>query len=111
LVGLSVTMSVGLTAGAQNRGATPERADGASKNATAVAQKSGVTCRTEYAAMRDGTRLATDIYLPATPGRYPVIMQRTPYGQRLGHGCWASLKPSSTAPSTPRIWSCRSFQA
>ena len=52
---------------------------------------SGVTCRTEYSRMRDGTRLATDVYLPATPGRYPVIMQRTPYGLRLGHGCFEGL--------------------
>jgi len=36
--------------------------------------------------MRDGIRLATDIYFPATPsgqapGRYPVILERTPYGK------------------------------
>ncbi|HVZ07306.1 CocE/NonD family hydrolase [Rhodopila sp.] len=34
--------------------------------------------------MRDGTRLATDIYLPAAdgairPGRWPVVLERTPY--------------------------------
>ncbi|MFH1086273.1 MAG: CocE/NonD family hydrolase, partial [Chloroflexota bacterium] len=34
--------------------------------------------------MRDGVRLATDLYFPAhdgriAPGRYPVIMERTPY--------------------------------
>jgi uncharacterized protein len=55
------------------------------------AQRKGVTCRTESSRMRDGTLLATDVYLPATPGPHPVIMQRTPYGLRLGHGCWASL--------------------
>ena len=38
--------------------------------------------------MRDGTLLATDVYLPAAPGRYPVILLRTPYGQRLGQGCF-----------------------
>ena len=54
-------------------------------------QTSGVTCHTEYSTMRDGTRLATDVYLPAAPGRYPVIMQRTPYGLRLGHGCFEGL--------------------
>jgi len=32
--------------------------------------------------MRDGTRLATDIYLPRFPRRpYPVILIRTPYGK------------------------------
>src|ERR1700726_4151856 len=29
--------------------------------------------------MRDGVHLAADIYRPATPGRYPVILERTPY--------------------------------
>jgi putative CocE/NonD family hydrolase len=37
--------------------------------------------------MRDGVRLATDIYLPAldgkpVPGKYPVILERTPYDKR-----------------------------
>ncbi len=36
--------------------------------------------------MRDGVRLATDIYLPArdgsvAPGRFPVILERTPYNK------------------------------
>jgi putative CocE/NonD family hydrolase len=32
--------------------------------------------------MRDGVRLATDVYLPADDGaRYPVILERTPYGK------------------------------
>ncbi len=29
--------------------------------------------------MRDGTRLAADIFRPATPGRYPVLVERTGY--------------------------------
>ena len=38
--------------------------------------------------MRDGRRLATDIYLPAhagrpAAGRFPVLMERTPYGKAL----------------------------
>ena len=37
--------------------------------------------------MRDGVRLATDVYLPARdgvqiPGRWPVILERTPYGKQ-----------------------------
>jgi hypothetical protein len=37
-------------------------------------------------AMRDGVRLATDVYLPARdgaalPGAWPVILERTPYGR------------------------------
>lgn len=31
--------------------------------------------------MQDGVRLATDIYLPKTVGKYPVIIIRTPYGK------------------------------
>jgi putative CocE/NonD family hydrolase len=36
--------------------------------------------------MRDGIRLCTDIYLPArngaaVPGRFPIILERTPYGK------------------------------
>jgi putative CocE/NonD family hydrolase len=50
--------------------------------------RDGVACHTENAPMRDGTLLATDVYLPSEPGRHPVIMQRTPYGLRLGHGCF-----------------------
>ncbi len=30
--------------------------------------------------MRDGVRLATDIFRPAAPGKYPVVLVRTPYG-------------------------------
>lgn len=38
--------------------------------------------------MRDGVRLATDIYFPApegvrTSGRFPVILERTPYGKQV----------------------------
>lgn len=33
-------------------------------------------------AMRDGVRLATDIYLPQGPGPFPVLLERTPYGKR-----------------------------
>jgi putative CocE/NonD family hydrolase len=31
--------------------------------------------------MRDGSRLATDLYFPAEPGIYPVLLERTPYGK------------------------------
>ena len=34
-------------------------------------------------AMRDGTKLRADIYLPAAQGRYPVLLQRTPYNKEL----------------------------
>lgn len=40
--------------------------------------------------MRDGVRLATDLYFPArdgaiVPGRYPVVMERRPYGKEERH--------------------------
>ncbi len=31
--------------------------------------------------MRDGVTLAADVYRPATPGRYPVVLTRTPYNK------------------------------
>lgn len=36
--------------------------------------------------MRDGVKLATDVYLPEGEGPFPVILSRTPYGRRLGVG-------------------------
>ncbi|MBC7897707.1 MAG: CocE/NonD family hydrolase, partial [Cytophagaceae bacterium] len=30
--------------------------------------------------MRDGVRLATDLYRPAAGGKFPVVLIRTPYG-------------------------------
>ena len=33
--------------------------------------------------MRDGIRLATDIYLPAEGSAFPVVLERTPYGRHL----------------------------
>lgn len=34
---------------------------------------------TAMVAMRDGVRLATDIYRPTGPGPFPVLLERTPY--------------------------------
>jgi putative CocE/NonD family hydrolase len=31
--------------------------------------------------MRDGVRLATDVYLPEQPGPFPVVLHRLPYGK------------------------------
>jgi uncharacterized protein len=44
--------------------------------------------------MRDGVRLATDIYRPAVdgdpaPGKFPVILERTPYGKAGRYGTTA----------------------
>lgn len=37
---------------------------------------------TAFVVTRDGVRLATDVYLPAGPGRVPAVIARTPYGTR-----------------------------
>jgi putative CocE/NonD family hydrolase len=37
--------------------------------------------RHDFVTGRDGTRLATDVYLPVGPGPFPAIVQRTPYGK------------------------------
>ena len=57
---------------------------------TAAVEKDGIRCHSEMVPMRDGTMLATDIYRPSSPGPHPVILQRTPYGYTLGHGCFAN---------------------
>ena len=48
-------------------------------------------------AMRDGTQLATDLYLPAQAGkvragRFPTLLMRTPYGQELRAGAFSGAK-------------------
>ncbi len=35
------------------------------------------------ARMRDGVSLVADVYRPAGPGRYPVLLSRTPYNRRV----------------------------
>ncbi len=52
--------------------------------------------------MRDGVRLATDLYRPAragkaVAGRFPVIMERTPYGRNV-----ASVRDFTAADSQPK---------
>ena len=41
-------------------------------------------------ALRDGVKLATDVYRPArngkaVAGRFPVILERTPYGRNVAY--------------------------
>ena len=47
--------------------------------AQALAQSRDVTCQIEWVEMRDGVTLATEVYLPAEPGRHPVVLTRSPY--------------------------------
>jgi putative CocE/NonD family hydrolase len=37
--------------------------------------------RDVWIAMRDGTRLQADVWRPAAAGRYPILLQRTPYNR------------------------------
>ena len=47
-----------------------------------VQAQSNVTCHIEWAPMRDGVMLATEVYLPTdATGPLPVILQRTPYNR------------------------------
>ena len=47
--------------------------------------------------MRDGTVLRADVYRPAAPGKYPVILQRTPYNKNLLAGVNLQLDVELTA--------------
>ena len=52
--------------------------------------------------MRDGVRLATDVYLPDAPGFFPVLLERTPYDKRgTNHGDCTAADP--TPKSKPEI--------
>ncbi|MCL4693576.1 MAG: CocE/NonD family hydrolase, partial [Candidatus Hydrogenedentes bacterium] len=42
-------------------------------------------------AMRDGTKLATDIYRPEGDGPFPVVLARTYYPRKMGAGFGAVL--------------------
>lgn len=39
-----------------------------------------------FVPMRDGVKLAANIFLPEKPGKYPAIVVRTPYGRNLDKG-------------------------
>ena len=49
----------------------------------ALAAAQNWTCEQLMVPMRDGTRLATDVYLPRGqgPGPFPVVLERTPYNK------------------------------
>ena len=72
--------------------------------------------RRHHHAMRDGKTLAADLYLPGTPGKYPVVLVQTPYNKKTlgvpfagstgnageaGRGAFSGMRsPSSTASVT-----------
>jgi uncharacterized protein len=42
--------------------------------------------------MRDGTILRADVFLPASEGRFPVLVYRTPYGKHNAPADWTTFK-------------------
>ena len=46
--------------------------------------QTSVTCETQMVPMRDGTKLYTELYRPAAPGRYPVALVRDSKHVELG---------------------------
>jgi putative CocE/NonD family hydrolase len=69
-----------------------------------MAKISGGRCFQTMVPMRDGTRLNTFVFLPESGGpRYPVILQRTPYGitapeARSVTDCTQAWLPSAAEP-------------
>lgn len=55
--------------------------------------------------MRDGARLATDVYLPAGAGPFPVLLERTPYDKRgTNHGDFTQENPVPRAKPEIARW-------
>lgn len=49
-----------------------------------VASQAGMTVENDrMLSMRDGAKLATDIYAPPGAGPFPLLLERTPYGKHL----------------------------
>ncbi len=55
---------------------------GAKRKRAAADADDAQSLPTRMVPMRDGVRLATDVYLPAGDGPWPAIAQRTPYGRK-----------------------------
>ena len=60
--------------------------------------------------MRDGVRLATDVYLPAGPGRLPAVLVRLPY-DKCGRYTFMPQLRARTSPSAATRSSCRTCAA
>src|SRR5882762_3456879 len=70
---------------------------------SAFAQTPATDCHIEWAPMRDGVKLATEVYLPtAQTGRLPVVLQRTPYNRfppGPGSNCDSAARAAKAALS------------
>ncbi|MCW6530154.1 CocE/NonD family hydrolase [Sphingomonas sp. MMSM20] len=59
----------------------------------------------QMVAMRDGVRLATDIYLPDGPGPFPVLLERTPYDKTgTNHGDFTARDPEPRSKPEIARW-------
>ncbi|HSN90419.1 MAG TPA: CocE/NonD family hydrolase [Anaeromyxobacteraceae bacterium] len=66
------------------------------------------TCHLEWAPMRDGVRLATEVYLPdGRQGPFPVVLQRTPYNRSPA----APAGASSCNNAAMRTWAASGYAA
>jgi putative CocE/NonD family hydrolase len=71
-----------LLGGCAGRGAAVNSA-----SAPAIVQD-GISCTTLLVSMRDEVKLYNEIYFPASAGKKPVVIFRTPYGRQQGDGCF-----------------------
>jgi uncharacterized protein len=94
---LLISAALGFCAADSSRASTVQ----GSKRSSAQAPKVAVATRSVMIPMRDGVKLAADIYFPSNdgtspaPGRYPVLLRRTPYGK----GNWSTQPAIRDAPS------------
>jgi len=58
--------------------------------ADAIFAATAVALKTEYVPMRDGTRLATDLYFPPVAAA-PIVVMRTPYGRNIDRNASAMM--------------------
>jgi predicted acyl esterase len=75
-------------------------ADGAVSQARWQEQANGfgqVRKQTHRVAMRDGVHLATDVFLPAGAGPFPVVLARTPYNREQQGGAAKGFAMSGVA--------------
>ncbi len=71
-----------------------------------VASPQGVVERDLMVRARDGVGLATDVYRPSGAGRFPVLLERTPYGKSApsrSERTAAIAAPRSRAEASTRI--------
>ena len=57
----------------------------------------GTRHRHAMVAMRDGVRLATEVFLPPDEGEWPVILMRTPYGRWRALGYYGRVRDHTVA--------------